>query len=181
MNHLVSKIMGALLALFFMIGWDEHAIGEESQILWLRLQLQSLATSEARIQAKKQGDTNLTTLYDSTVSILSQELRQGQLPRQRSRFIGPDELLVQGLDDVGQEVARQVMTDPRLIRYEEVDLQTGRLLFRSDFIQKEELSIMLPNDARIRAVRVLQPGWKDGVWHPHVIGTAQLSNQRSPQ
>jgi hypothetical protein len=60
---------------------------------------------------------------------------------------GPGKLMVRGLNAGGREVARSVIDDPRLVRYEARNAD-DRLTGRRDFYRRDvELAVALPNSA----------------------------------
>jgi len=68
--------------------------------------------------------------------------------------IGPGMLVVRGLAADGAEVARSVVADPRIIRYEAVGAD-GELSGRRDFLRVDALfSVTLAADARIVSLEV---------------------------
>lgn len=80
--------------------------------------------------------------------------RTGEASIAQPNAIGPGMLVVRGLGADGGEVARAVVADPRLIRYEAAAAD-GELSGRRDFFRVDVLfNVTLPADARIASLEV---------------------------
>ncbi|MGH7261133.1 MAG: hypothetical protein ACREI9_10685 [Nitrospiraceae bacterium] len=90
---------------------------------------------------------------DNTVTVLSQKRTQGELPRQRNPELSPQHLVVVGLNAQGQETARTVMLDPRILRAETAELSgqvtSSELLYRKDVI----FSATIPGDPSVVSLK----------------------------
>jgi hypothetical protein len=108
------------------------------------------------------------------ITVLEKRIFSGPFPRQRDPQLFPGSLLVIGLDKFGQEIARIVIADPRLIRAEIFDPH-GNISTSKKFYQKNvEFSVALPDDPHITSLRFYHPRWTGMQYDLQVIGETDL-------
>ena len=109
------------------------------------------------------------------VTVLERHRIPGKVPRQRNVELSSQHLIVSGLDENGQEIARVVVIDPRLIRAEIFD-SSGEIV-SNEFIYKEnvEFSLVFTEDPRLRRLKFYHPTWTGTKFILELIGETQLS------
>lgn len=108
------------------------------------------------------------------VTVLEKRRVPGSLPRQRNPELSSSHLVVIGMDALKQEVVQVIVNDPRLIRLE-TTTSTGKLTPSEIIYQSEvEFSIALPDDPRIRNIRLYHPIWTGSEYNLELVGEAQL-------
>lgn len=78
--------------------------------------------------------------------------------RRRNSELSEGQLLVVAYDSQGQELARTLVPDSRLVRAETLDA-SGVLIGEKLFRQKAELTIHLPNIPGMTTLKIFQPRW----------------------
>ncbi len=109
------------------------------------------------------------------MTVLERRRISGQVPRQRNVELSSQHLVVIGLDENGQEIARVVVIDPRLIRAEIFDpsgeIVTNKLIYR----EHAEFSLVFTEDPRLRKLKFYHPNWTETKFALELIGECQLS------
>jgi hypothetical protein len=93
-----------------------------------------------------------------TMDVLSSEPAASLPGRQRAPELSEDQLVVVAVDDAGNEIYRQIIIDPRLVRGELTE--SGELGDRTEFYLDEvQFAVTLPDDPRITELRLFKPEW----------------------
>jgi hypothetical protein len=150
------------------MAWSNSAIG----ILVILLTVAGRPGLAAEGQSAKEITLNFSTLSkpgpglsakapapDQTLAVAGVRRVPGAPPRQRSKKISPYSLVVTALDGQGQEVARYVIPDPRLLRAEDFSpsgtIRGGTTYYRNEV----QFSLVIPDDPRIKRLQIFQPHW----------------------
>lgn len=94
-------------------------------------------------------------------------------PKQRSPELSPTQLVVVGFDAHGREIARVVIPDPRLLRTEAVGF-SGEMISETFYLAEVDLTVVLPDDPRIRLLKIYHPNWNGTELTLELIGETPL-------
>jgi hypothetical protein len=109
--------------------------------------------------------------------ILSRRSVPGPLPLDRNPELSVDQLVVAGVDSVGNLVAWQLIKDPRIVRAETPradGVLTGEILYRAE----AQFTIALPDRPALRSARVYQPRWTGVGWMLDLLGSFAIGEAR---
>jgi hypothetical protein len=96
---------------------------------------------------------------DQTVSVSGVRRTSAAPPRQRSREVSEQSLVVTALDAQGREVKRYVIPDPRLLRAEEFSPSGAITSSKTYYRQQVQFSLIIPDDPGIKRLQIFQPHW----------------------
>jgi hypothetical protein len=157
---LLSVVLGQIVA--------EAANGGANE---LRLQLSS-ASMQSDYIAEQEAPTE--AILDYRVQVLGQRKITGPPPRQRRPELSKHHLVIKGLDTEGEEIARSIIIDPRIVRAEHAD-PSGKITSSKIFLRTNvEFTVVLPDDPRITSIRVYNPSWTGETWKLVLIDEVQL-------
>jgi hypothetical protein len=133
--------------------------------LRLNMQIDDSTLKPARVQPAP----------NEQVTVLERRRISGQVPRQRNVELSSQHLVVIGLDENGQEIARVVVPDPRQIRAEIFD-SSGEIVSNELIYQEHaELLLVFPDDPRLRKLKFYHPNWTGTKFVLELVGETQLS------
>jgi hypothetical protein len=108
-------------------------------------------------------------------TIIQDQKRNGTLPRQRSRELSPEQLLVVTVDEKSQLRWYALIPDPRILRAEAPgpdNVMTGQTLY----LESADFVVNVPDDARARELRFYKPSWTGTEFTLNLISAVQLPN-----
>lgn len=78
--------------------------------------------------------------------------------RQRGPQLSPNHFVVVAVDEDDQELSRTVIPDPRIIRRETTE-PSGELISEELVFNEAKVPLVIPDDPRMRRLRIFQPVW----------------------
>jgi len=93
-----------------------------------------------------------------SVTVLEDRPARGSRQRERNPRLAADMFVVVAVDARGEEVARVTVSDPRVIRAEAA-APSGEFESQRMMRGEVELSVLLPDEPGIVALRIYQPRW----------------------
>ena len=93
-----------------------------------------------------------------SVTVLEDRPASGSRQRERNPRLAADMFVVVAVDARGEEVARVTVSDPRVIRAEAA-APSGEFESQRMMRGEVELSVLLPDEPGIVALRIYQPRW----------------------
>jgi hypothetical protein len=140
----------------------------------------AIASYEYRLQLKTLIDESTLKPLETQpslnqrVTVLERRGIPGPPPRQRNVEVSSQHIVVLGVDEIGRELARVVINDPRLIRAEIFD-SSGEII-STKLIYREFADILLvfPEDPRLFELKFYHPKWTGVNFTLEPIGEAQL-------
>jgi hypothetical protein len=106
--------------------------------------------------------------------IVEDRLLSGHLPRQRTPRLTSEQLVVLATDADGKVVDLQLVPDPRILRAE-FPGPTGELSGTILHHTQTELLLVLPDDARIKQLKLYYPRWTGTAFVLDLLGTIPLN------
>jgi hypothetical protein len=142
---------GVLLILLIIVGSPGHA-AEGRTAKEVFLQFGTLIGKASPLSEK-------TPAPDQTLAISRARQVPQAPPRQRSKKVSEQSLVITALDAQGQEVERYVIPDPRLLRAEEF-FPSGAITSSRNYYRNEaQFSVVIPDDPGIKRLQIFQPHW----------------------
>jgi hypothetical protein len=112
-----------------------------------------------------------------TMDVLSSEPVSQQPPRQRDPQLSEDHIVVIAVDSTGNEITRQIILDPRLLR-SEFD-ESGGLGNRQDIlIDDVSFSVELTADPDISELKLMKPEWNGKEFVLNLLASAPVSTDK---
>jgi hypothetical protein len=109
------------------------------------------------------------------VTVLERRDISGPPPRQRNVEVSSQHIVVVGLDEQEREIARIVITDPRLIRAEIFDSSGEIISTKLIYRENAEILLVLPADPRLHELKIYHPNWTGTNFVLEPIGETQLN------
>jgi hypothetical protein len=132
------------------------------------------ASPDFAARAAEEGFTKQRPAFHR-VTVKKQQRLTGRMPRHRNPELSTDQLVVAAVDARGKEITRLIVPDPRLIRAEEFDEASGEIVSSAILYRESaEFSVTLPDDQRIKSIRLYQPTWTGKAYSLEPIGDTQL-------
>jgi hypothetical protein len=78
--------------------------------------------------------------------------------QQRDPQLSPHHFVVVAVDEDDQELSRTVIADPRFVRGETTD-PSGDFVSTEIVLQQAKCPLVMPDDPRMRSLRIFQPVW----------------------
>ena len=98
----------------------------------------------------------------------------GPPPRQRSLELSAESLVVVAMDAEGYEIYRVVVPDPRWVRAEDFS-PTGEITSSKKYYRSGgEFPVVVPDDARIVKLKILQPRWTGADFVLELLGEVEV-------
>ena len=111
---------------------------------------------------------------DITMDVLSSKPVSQQPPRQRDPQLSEEYIVIIAVDSAGNEITRQIIQDPRLLR-SEFD-ESGGLGNRKDiYIDDVSFSVELTADPKISELKLMKPEWNGTEFVLNELASAPFS------
>jgi hypothetical protein len=157
---------GVWLILLIMMGSPGHAADRQTA-KEVFLQFGTLTATASPLSEK-------TPAPDQTLTISGTRQVPEAPPRQRSKKVSEQSLVITALDAQGQEVERYVIPDPRLVRAEDFSpsgtIRAGKNYYRNE----AQFSVVIPDDPRIKRLQIFQPHWTGQNFDLECIGEVSV-------
>jgi hypothetical protein len=127
----------------------------------------------ASVESQAPGVAGARRQTPDRFTLLERQTSPGLIARQRNPELSSDQVLVIAVDSVGNEINRQLVADPRVVRTEFPD-PAGRLKHESLHRTRTELVITLPDDPAIAEIRLYHPRWTGHTFALDLLGTVPL-------
>ena len=100
----------------------------------------------------------------------------GQPQQQRDPQLSPHHLVVVAIDDEDRELWRTVIADPLFVRGETTD-SSGELVSTEIVLQQAKSPVVVPDDPRMRGLRVFRPVWTGEEFVLNLVNTVDLPSE----
>ena len=110
----------------------------------------------------------------ASVQLVEQQVIAGAVRRLRHYQYSEDQIVVVAVDRSGNELYRDIHTDPRLVRAE-VPNAAGNLEYKEFYSPSASMAFSIPNDSSAQAVRLLKPKWNGVSFSFEAIGVLALN------
>jgi hypothetical protein len=128
---------------------------------------------DASVESRAPGVAGERRQAPDRFTLLERRTNPGMVARQRNPELSSDQILVVAVDSVGNEINRQLVADPRVVRTELPD-PAGRLKHEVLHRTRTELLITLPDDPAIAEIRLYHPRWTGSTFALDLLGTVPL-------
>ena len=129
---------------------------------------------EASEGDREQGDPNAGQPAPANIfTVIERKQILGRMPRQRSRELVSDQIVVVAVDKYGREKNRTLLPDPRVLRAESPSL-TGELRGQIFYRPKVEFIVPLPNDPEIAKLYCYHPRWNGTAFTLDLLGAIPI-------
>lgn len=108
-----------------------------------------------------------------SISVIDKKVAAAPVPKQRDARLSPDQIVVVAIDAHGREIYRASRHDPRIVRAEAGN-DNGDLVLKKRYRQDVQFSVALPNDPRIREIRLFKPIWNGKSFQLESIGVTPI-------
>jgi len=139
----------------------------------LQIQLSPSPTAFEANASAVDGSANTSPPSTQQMDVLSSKQTNQPSARQRAPQVSENHLIVLAVNASGEELYREIILDPRLIRSE----LTGddELGDKTEFYLDEVLfSLTLPDDADIAEIRLLKPRWTGSEFISDLVASARV-------
>jgi hypothetical protein len=130
-------------------------------------------TWDASAESRAPGVDGERRQAPNRFTLLGRQTGPGLLARQRNPELSSDQIVVVAVDSVGNEIDRQLVADPRVVRTE-LPAPSGRLKHEVHHRTRTELMITLPDDPAIAEIRLYHPRWTGNTFALDLLGTVSL-------
>ena len=109
----------------------------------------------------------------AAVELVESQPISGRAPLQRDPQLSPHHLVVVALDAEDRELSRTVIADPRFVRGETAE-PSGELVSEELVLVEATGPLVVPDDPRMRRLRIFQPVWTGEIFVLNPMGTIDL-------
>ena len=110
---------------------------------------------------------------DPPVSLVERRRKPGAPQRQRNPELTADQLVVVALDRHGEEIDRQIVANPLIVRAEAAEV-VGELEHRTVTLPSADFLLSWPDEAAIHRLDLFQPVWDGTTFVLVPIGSVDL-------
>lgn len=110
----------------------------------------------------------------ASVQLVEQQVSASAVRRLRHYQYSEDQIVVVSIDQSGNELYRDIHTDPRLVRAE-VQNAAGNLEYKEFYLPSASMAFSIPNDSSAQAVRLLKPKWNGTSFSFDAVGVLALN------